>query len=119
VDSIAVVARIDLSETVTGGVKVLRVDGEVDLSTTPRFRAAIDRLASAARGPLVVDLSGCSYIDSTGLAALLHGAGLSGDFAIVAGGGAPREVLHVTRIDETVPVFETLDGAREAAHTGS
>jgi anti-sigma B factor antagonist len=109
------VAKIDLSERVEGGMKVLRVDGEVDLSTSPRFSAAIDRLGSAAAGPLVVDLTACSYLDSTGLAALLRGAGRSAGFAIVAGDGAPREVLHVTQIDETVPVFDTLERARQAA----
>jgi anti-sigma B factor antagonist len=106
---------VELTERVEGSGKILRVDGEVDLSTAGRFRAAIDRLAAAGGARLVVDLRGCAYIDSTGLAALLHGSGRTGGFAIVARDGAPREILHATAIDQTIPVFETVEQALESA----
>ncbi len=106
---------MELSESAVDGVRVLSVEGEVDLSTSPRFGAVLERLAAAAAGPLVVDLTRCSFIDSSGLAALLHGAGHRDDFSIVGGTGAPGEVLRITAIDQTVPVFEVLAEALTAA----
>jgi anti-anti-sigma factor len=107
------VATVELSETIDGGVKVLTVGGEVDLETSSRLREAIDHLAGIGPKRLVVDLTDCSYIDSTGLAVLFHAAGRSEGFAIVAGEGPPREVLEVTGIAAVVPVFETLQLARD------
>ena len=107
-------ARVELTEAIAPGAKILRVDGEVDLSTSAPFRAAIDRLSRGGGGRLIVDLSRCTYIDSSGLATLLRGAGRTREFAIVAGDGAPREILEVTAIDQTVPVFESVERARAA-----
>ena len=108
-------ARVELKETIEGSARILRVDGEIDLSTTARFRAAIDRLATAGGARLIVDLRGCAYLDSTGLAALLHGSARTGGFAIVAGEGAPREIPQATAIDQTIPVFDTVERALESA----
>jgi len=109
------VARIELTDTIEAGAKILRVDGEVDLSTSAAFRAAIDRLSASGGGRRIVDLGGCPYIDSAGLAALLHGAGRTGGFAVVASAGAPREMLQVTAIDQTLPVFDTVAQALGSA----
>jgi anti-sigma B factor antagonist len=108
------VTRVELTETFEVGAKILHVDGEVDLSNSARLRTDIERLASHGAGRLIVDLSACTYIESTGLAALLHGSGRTRDFAIVARDGAPREMLQTTAIDQTVPVFETVESARPA-----
>lgn len=54
-----------------GGVDVLRVYGEVDLSSVAALESAID----AAAGPdaqVVVDLQPCTFIDSSVLAALIR-----------------------------------------------
>ena len=52
------------------GATVVAVYGEIDLAAQDRLRAALGA-ALAAAGPVVVDLSGCTFMDSTGLHALL------------------------------------------------
>jgi len=54
-----------------GDVRVVRVCGEVDLYTAPRFERA---LASSADGTdaVVVDLRDCRYIDSAGFGILVR-----------------------------------------------
>jgi anti-sigma B factor antagonist len=63
----------------------------------------------------VVDLTECSFIDSTGLATLLHGAkpAQNGEShaALVSPGGEVRKLLELTAIDRTLPVFETVEEA--------
>ena len=60
-------------------------------------------------------LTDCDFIDSTGLATLLHGAkpAQNGEssVALVSRGGEVRKLLELTAIDRTIPVFDTLDEA--------
>ena len=95
------------------------VFGELDLETCERLKPALDG-AVFARRPLVLDLSGCSFIDSSGLRVVVQVAqDLTGDgedravpMAIVAGeGSAVRKMLALTAIDLRVPVFESPDEA--------
>jgi anti-sigma B factor antagonist len=100
------------------GVRVVGVVGELDIATSPDLRDLLAKARDDADLPLVIDLTGCAFIDSTGLAALLHGAGreraAEGKVALVSSPGEVRKLLELTAIDRTLPVFETLDEAIEA-----
>ena len=79
------------------GATVVAVSGEVDLSTERLLRETLDR-ALAAPAPVLVDLCGCTFIDSSGLGALLAGvraARASGQPLAVAcePGGAVRAMV--------------------------
>lgn len=49
------------------------VMGEVDMATSPQIQSAIDSLNHAGASRVVLDLAGVSFMDSTGLAGLVHG----------------------------------------------
>jgi anti-sigma B factor antagonist len=49
-------------------LRELKVQGELDLSVADRLR---ERLEAAAGRPVLVDLSDCTFIDSTGIAVVL------------------------------------------------
>jgi anti-sigma B factor antagonist len=51
-------------------VRVINVQGELDVSTVPMLQPAFEA-ALAVGGPVVVDLCGASFMDSAGLHALL------------------------------------------------
>ncbi|GAB7193113.1 hypothetical protein NUM3379_38220 [Kineococcus sp. NUM-3379] len=55
-----------------GRIPVLRVSGEVDLSTAPEFSAALNHLVAAGRAPapVVVDLREATHLGSVGIAML-------------------------------------------------
>jgi anti-sigma B factor antagonist len=97
------------------GVRIVAIDGELDIATSPKVRGLLDEAAKDAERPLVVDLTRCAFIDSTGLAALLHGTkpAQNGEshVAVVSPGGEVRKLLELTAIDRTIPVFETVDEA--------
>ena len=56
-----------------GDCAVLRVTGEVDLSTAPMLRERIRELAARGAVHLIADLSQVDFIDSTGLGVLVGG----------------------------------------------
>jgi anti-sigma B factor antagonist len=99
------------SETGDGYVLV-RLGGEVDLSWSQDVRRAVlDALASA--NVVGVELSAVSYIDSSGIAALVEGfqqARTRGKrFALVAVSDAVRAVLELARLDRVFQLVPSVD----------
>ncbi len=107
-----------------GGTAVIAFQGEHDLNTAPELRS---RLAAAiAEGlPVVVDLSGAAFVDSSVLGAVLdarrdaHERGVG--FAVaLAGGARPVErVLDVTGLHSTLPVHRSRAAAVQEARAGA
>ncbi len=54
-----------------GGILVVALSGEVDLSNHAVLRAALTRAAAQATGPVVVDLTELAFCDVRGVAAVL------------------------------------------------
>jgi anti-anti-sigma factor len=50
---------------------VLRVEGELDLATAPQLRSRLGHVIADADGPILLDLADLTFIDSTGLRAIL------------------------------------------------
>lgn len=95
-------------------VTIVRLKGDVDLQHSPAAREVL--LAAVKRGkPVVVDLSGVSYIDSSGIASLVEGlqqARKSGSTLVLAAvsEGAMR-VLHLARLDKVFVIADDVTGA--------
>ena len=78
-------------------IAVVHVRGEIDLASGPAVREALAR-ASGPRGTAVlVDLSECLFIDSTGVSLLLNASRrlirAGGDLAVVCPNPTPLRVL--------------------------
>ena len=89
------------------GSALIRLRGEVDLSWSQQVRGAV--LDALGKHPRVgVELSEVSYIDSSGIAALVEGlqkARTQGrGFALVAVSDAVRSVLELARLDRVFPI---------------
>ena len=58
------------------------------------------------------------FVDSAGLGQLMAArralAEVDGQFAIAAARGRPRDLIHVTRIDEMIDVFDDVAAAKAA-----
>ena len=56
----------------TNGTAVVAVRGDVDLYTAPQLWETIDAAIAGTPHELVIDLSGVSFLDSSGLSVLLR-----------------------------------------------
>jgi anti-sigma B factor antagonist len=58
-----------------GATVVVRLDGELDMTSSPLLQAVVDKVLSARRRPpcthLVVDMSGVGFADASGISPLL------------------------------------------------
>ncbi len=103
--------RIDTKER--DGKRVIAVDGEVDLYTSPELRAAIIKTLRISKGTVVaVDLSEVLYMDSSGVATLVEGLKESkqqgAEFCLVAPSNAVMKVLQLARLDTVFDVRDSV-----------
>lgn len=105
--------HLDIETQQYGDTAFLRLTGEFDLAGESDFNQKADALLIEAR-TLVVDLSGLTFIDSSGLRALLQlreqmlTDGL--DLAIVPGAAQVRATMEVTGVDRVLPLVAEADG---------
>jgi anti-sigma B factor antagonist len=99
------------------GVTVIQVRGELDLSTAPQLEALIEEAAAGSPKPLLIDLSECPFIDSTGIALIVRtwqqrtGNGERGGFALCSADDQVRRLLEITGLISSVPLHEARDEA--------
>jgi anti-anti-sigma factor len=95
----------------TGGATVISAVADIDIASARQLQSIIDLSASTSPLPLVVSLEQCPYCDSTGLSILVRTwKRLGNRFAIVASRESPcYRVLEITGLDQTLPVYSTLE----------
>jgi anti-sigma B factor antagonist len=98
---------------------VLPLEGEIDLHVSPNLTAALNRMIDEKPKKLVVDLSGVTYIDSAGLAALIEGMqkveAYGGKFALAGLQETVRSIFEIARLDQVFRIFPDVDAALAAA----
>lgn len=93
---------------------IIALDGDVDLNRAPEIRKML--LDCVGRGhDVLVDLSGVTYIDSSGIASLveaLQEAGKKGTgLGLVAVSDDARKVFELARLDKVFAIHADLDTA--------
>jgi anti-sigma B factor antagonist len=95
------------------GYDLLSVSGEVDLQYSPQLREKI--LASLKAGqPVLIDLGGVAYIDSSGIASLVEGFQTAKsaklEYGLMNVSQNAMQVLTLTRLDK---VFQIVGSTSE------
>ena len=92
---------------VSSDQSVVRIVGEIDLDTAPRLRRVLERAAPDPGGDLLVDLSGVTFMDCSGLAPLLEAKNrLKSRLTLT---GVPQRVLELLRLTGLQAVFGVID----------
>ncbi|MEU4876047.1 STAS domain-containing protein [Streptomyces sp. NPDC021608] len=107
--------RLSVRPEVVDGVRVVRVRGEIDHDVTD----VLDRALTCEDGPapprMVADLSGVTFMDSSGINVLVAAHQRASDaqgWLRVAGAQAPvARVLHLVGIDTLIPCRPTVEQA--------
>lgn len=109
---------LEVAETpLAGGHQQLSIAGELDLATAPRVAMALAR-ARARCSSVVLDLTGCEFLDSTGLALIVnswrefHEA--PGDIELLVAGatGQVARLLRISGVTAHIPVADSVEAAR-------
>lgn len=102
------------------GVRTIAVRGELDLSTAPELEGPLEETLDSGEGSILIDLSRCEFIDSTGIALIVRAwqrldSGENGrPLVICSDNQQVRRVLEITGLELSIPVHATRDEALAA-----
>jgi anti-anti-sigma factor len=108
------------SERGPDGVCVVRVVGEVDMSHEEDLRAELRRAVDSEAPGIVVDLTECEFIDSSGVRALLlsreaqNGGEDADRLALAASSDQILRILSVMGLDKVIPIHPSVEEAAAA-----
>lgn len=106
------------TSTAANGVTVIRPQGRLDMRVAPDIRQGLAELARTGNARMVLDLEAVSFIDSSGLGAIISGLKSAreagGDLRIARPNQQVRLVLQLTTLDRVLKphssVEEAMDG---------
>jgi anti-sigma B factor antagonist len=115
----------ETSTTELDGVRVVAVRGELDLNTAPALEHELEA-ALAAGGSMMIDLTACEFIDSTGIALIVRawqqvdggGDGERG-FSICSSNDQVGRVLEISGLNSSIPVRRSRDEGLAALRAGA
>lgn len=98
-----------------GSHAVVQIAGELDAYTAPKLRGELTDLTSKHQHTLVLDVSGISFIDSSGLGVLVgafkRARTHSGAVCLLSPDARMRKMLRITGLERVFGVFTDLDVA--------
>jgi anti-sigma B factor antagonist len=103
-----------ISELERDGVTVLSVTGEVDVATAPALRSRLDdTVDTVGGGTVVVDLTGVTFIDSTGLGVLIGArkrcSEAGRELRVVVSEPRILKVFEITGLTDLFAIHPSLD----------
>jgi anti-sigma B factor antagonist len=100
-----------------GGKAVITPPDEIDLNNAVQLQAELDAALDRGIATLVVDLSGTTFCDSAGSAALvrtqIRASNMNADMRLViVGESFLRRVFEINGVDQILRIYASLDAAQ-------
>jgi anti-sigma B factor antagonist len=96
-------------------VAVCRVEGEININTSPELRKAFDGFINANALKILMDFNSVSYIDSSGLATIIELLQrlrkIGGKFRICSMNQKVKNVFEVTKLHKLFEIFDNEEAA--------
>jgi anti-anti-sigma factor len=100
------------------GVSIVKIRGELDMNTAPELESSLQSLTSAPQTSVLVDLSDCEFIDSTGVALLVQAwqrldreAQGEGRLVLCCPDTQVRRLLDITGVEDSITMHNSFDDA--------
>jgi anti-sigma B factor antagonist len=113
-------APFKIDSQVLDGIHVMGVHGELDLNTAPQLAEPLDAALASERSGLVIDLSDCEFIDSTGIALIVRAwqrvdgddaGGGQGRFALCCVNDQVQRLFDITGLESAIPTHKSREDA--------
>jgi anti-anti-sigma factor len=107
------------SEKLDGGIHAITVRGELDMNTAPELEKKLDEALVDPATSIMLDLSECEFIDSTGIALIVRawqqldgdGNGGGGRLVLCCVNHQVRRLLKITGVESSISMHEQRDAA--------
>jgi anti-sigma B factor antagonist len=98
---------VDITPPARSGAHVLHLTGELDIAEVPRLEAAVERVLEEGTTAITIDLRRLEFIDSSGLAAIVHVSGVCAKrgygFELIAGRPEVQRLFEITGLSSVLP----------------
>ena len=99
----------------SGDLTVLEVQGEVDLHSAGQLQDRLVQVIAAGRQSIVVDLTGLSFLDSTGLGVLVaartQARQAGAELRLVCASDRMLKLFRITGLDAVFEIYATVPAA--------
>jgi anti-sigma B factor antagonist len=108
------------SEELEGGICAVTVRGELDMNTAPELERALEEALTDDEPAIMLDLSKCEFIDSTGIALIVRtwqrldrdgGGEGKGRLVLCCINHQVRRLLKITGVESSISMHEGRDAA--------
>jgi anti-anti-sigma factor len=96
------------------GRNVIVVEGELDMNTAPLLERELEAAIAAPGTAVLLDLSACEFIDSTGIALIVRSWQQledKGGFAICGLSNQVKRVIDITGLASAIPTHASREEA--------
>lgn len=87
------------------GTPVIWLSGDLDMTSVPQARAAIDAALASQSGQMILDASSLSYMDSSGIALLAMMAGKAREVQVRNPTPIVRRLIELTGLNQILRVI--------------
>jgi anti-sigma B factor antagonist len=110
--------RLETRATTVGGASAIAVTGELDIETASQLSEEVERAVWRTVGAFVLDLSGLTFLDSSGIHALLRARAFLGredrPLVLVCPPGPARRVLDLASVLDMFVTYPSPEAAAAA-----
>ena len=102
-------------EELEGGVRAFTVRGELDMNTAPELERALEDALTGGGASVMLDLSDCEFIDSTGIAVIVRawqrldrdaGGEGQGHLVLCCINHQVRRLLQITGVESSISMHQ-------------
>ena len=101
---------LEIAVSETGGVRLLRLTGELDMAGVDQLERLLTPDQTPEGATFVIDMRGLSFIDSSGLRALIMAdervRDEGGRFMVVRGPDRVNEILEMTGVAQRIELVD-------------
>jgi anti-sigma B factor antagonist len=106
---------MDINTRSKGDIVILDISGEIDLYNAPEIKDIINKLIDEKKYNVVINLEEVSYIDSSGIGALISSLSnlkkYQGGLKIINVFASVRKVFELTKLTSFFEIFDSEDEA--------
>ena len=107
-------------EELEDGIRAFTVRGELDMNTAPELEDSLEKVPSGENNQVVLDLTECDFIDSTGIALIVRSwqrldrggeGGGHGQLVLCCVNTQVMRLLRITGVESSISVHAQRDAA--------